>query len=138
MSETMTGKERREKAQGKRAEILQGRLRDTDPGLARYADDFIFGDVWARPGISHEERMLVAIAVLAAGGHTELLRNYLHGALQDGISPRKLHEVLVMLCVYVGFPPTVPAVGELRRVFAKAVEMGVCDADALDGLEELG
>jgi 4-carboxymuconolactone decarboxylase len=124
------GVARRERAQGVHAAALQERLVGIDAGMARYADEHIFGEVWGRPGLSHDDRMLVAITALAATGHLHLLRNYLHGALQSGIEPVKVHEALVMLHVYVGFPPSVSALWEWRQVLSSSVERGVVSAES--------
>ena len=94
------GRELRERAQGAKAEQLQDALRSLDPELAEWADEFIFGTVWSRPGLEFSERSLVAMVALAIGGHSEQLRNYMHGALQDGVPKEKLQEAMVMLCVY--------------------------------------
>jgi 4-carboxymuconolactone decarboxylase len=76
-----------------------------DEELVTWVDGFVFGRVWNRPGLSFEERMLIAIAILAASGDTlSVLRAYLDGALQDGIPVTKVHEALVMTSVYAGFP----------------------------------
>lgn len=136
MSVNPEGAARRERAQGVRADKLQAVLAALDPQMAEWADDFIFGQVWGREGLSQDERMLVAITALAAGGHTHLMKNYLHGALQAGIPARKLHEAITMLIVYSGFPPTVAALSQWRQVFDAAVEQGVVPADALDGIAE--
>lgn len=93
------GRQRRRRAQGERADQLQHALAGIDEGLADYADGFIFGQVWGRPGLEFEERMLVAITALAATEHPNQLRNYLHGALQDGMPASKIQEVMVMLAV---------------------------------------
>jgi 4-carboxymuconolactone decarboxylase len=53
--------------------------------------------------------MLVAITALGALGHTDQLKNYLHGALADGMAAREIHEALVMLAVYSGFPAALRA-----------------------------
>ena len=103
------GRERRRRAQGVKAEGLQAALTALDPGMAEWSDGFIFGEVWGREGISQDERMLVAITALAAGKNPDQMRNYLHGAIQAGISPKKIHEALVMLVVYCGFPTALQA-----------------------------
>jgi 4-carboxymuconolactone decarboxylase len=103
------GRAIRERAQGAKAASLGQVLEDLDPALLDWADSFIFGTVWSRPGLEHDERMLVAIASLASLGHISQLRNYLHGALQDGMPEDKIHETLLMLCVYAGFPATLTA-----------------------------
>lgn len=119
------GRARRFRAQGKYAEALTARMADLDPALPAYADGFIFGDVWGRPGMAFEERMLVAIIALAATRSSEQLRNYLHGALQDGMSARKVHEGLLMLTVYTGFPTALGALVVWREVVASARRQGL-------------
>ncbi|HEX2849362.1 MAG TPA: carboxymuconolactone decarboxylase family protein [Acidimicrobiales bacterium] len=119
------GRERRRRAQGKKADTLQSILASFDSGMASYADEFIFGQVWGRPGLSFEERMLVAITALAAGEHSNQLRNYLHGALQDGIPASKIHEIVVMLCVYCGFPTALEAMMEWQSVLTAARKQGI-------------
>lgn len=112
------GRALRELAQGEKAPQLQEALASLDPELAEVADDFIFGRIWAREGMELPERMLVAITALAVGGHQEQLRNYLHGALQQGIPAQKLHECLTMLVVYCGFPRALAALSTWRAVRA--------------------
>jgi 4-carboxymuconolactone decarboxylase len=114
--ESLTAKERRERAQGLKSQALQRDLELLDSEVAKWADSFVFGEVWGRSGISHEERMLVAISSLATQGRTAQLRNYLFGAVQDGISPEKVQESLVMLVVYAGFPTALVALNEWREV----------------------
>jgi alkylhydroperoxidase/carboxymuconolactone decarboxylase family protein YurZ len=119
-SRAEAGRSRRGRAQGAKADQLQAALAALDPQLAEWADDFIFGQVWGRPGLAHEERMLVAITALAAGEHPAQLKNYLHGALQDGTPPEKIHEALLMLVVYCGFPTALTALSQWRSVVEAA------------------
>lgn len=108
----------RGRAQGRKSESLQRALAALDEQLADYADEFIFGQVWSREGLVFEDRMLVAITALAMAGRDDQLRNYLHGALQEGIAYERLHEALAMLIVYAGFPTALGALGILREVQA--------------------
>ena len=112
------GPDRRRRAQGRKADGLHAALGELDPTLARWADDHIFGDVWAEDALAFEDRMLVAISMLAALGRRNQLRNYLHGALQDGRTPEELHEVVRMTTVYAGFPAAIEAGLELDAVLA--------------------
>jgi 4-carboxymuconolactone decarboxylase len=120
-----TGAALRAKVQGARHEALQANVGSIDPRLARWADDFIFGDVWTDEGLAVDDRQLVAIVALAATGNTGQLRNYLHGALQDGFDARRLHEALLMLVVYVGWPTAIGAMDVWRDVVLSARRRGV-------------
>src|SRR3954468_16370737 len=77
------GAERRARAQGAKAGKLQAALVALDPDLGRWADEYVFGEVWSDGALMFEERMLVAITALAAQNRRAQLRNYLHGALQE-------------------------------------------------------
>jgi 4-carboxymuconolactone decarboxylase len=119
------GAQRRERAQGAKHEGLRAELASLDPSMAEWADGFIFGDIWGRPGITQDERMLVAISALAATEHPAQLRNYLHGALQAGISARKIHEALLMMVVYAGFPTALTSLVVWKEVLGAARRQGV-------------
>jgi 4-carboxymuconolactone decarboxylase len=106
----------RARAQGARTEALGDALATLDPELLEWADDFIFGSVWRRPGLGFADRMLVAITALATQRATTQLRNYLHGALQDGIDPDRLREALTMLIVYAGFPTAIESLVVFKEV----------------------
>ena len=56
--------------------------------------------------------------MLAVLGSETQLRNYLHGALQDGVPPEKLHETLLMTVVYAGFPAAIAALVVWKEVLA--------------------
>jgi 4-carboxymuconolactone decarboxylase len=114
----------RARAQGGRHQDLQTALGAIDPRLAGWADNFIFGDVWNRDGVAFEDRMLVAIVALAATEKPNQLRNYLHGALQDGMDPRRIHEALLMLVVYVGWPAALQSLIVWQEVVRSARKRG--------------
>jgi 4-carboxymuconolactone decarboxylase len=119
------GAQRRRRAQGGKADGLNAALAQLDPQMAEWSDSFVFGAVWGRPGLSHDERMMVAITALAATEHPAQLRNYLHGALEAGIPSSKIHEALVMMTVYAGFPTALSALVVWKEVVASARRRGI-------------
>ncbi|MBJ7336758.1 carboxymuconolactone decarboxylase family protein [Mycolicibacterium sp.] len=110
------GAQRRHRAQGEKHAVLQQSLVDIDPEVALWSDDFVFGRVWAGEDLSWEQQMLVAITALAALGNHAQLRNYLHGALQGGVSEGAVRQALSMLTVYAGFPVGIQALNVLKAV----------------------
>ena len=118
------GRARRARAQGRKHEDLQAALGSLDPRLAEWADGWIFGTVWD-DGAPFDDRMLVAIVALAATGKPQQLKNYLHGALQDGMDPRRIHEALTMLVVYVGFPTALQSLSVWQEVVTAARTRGM-------------
>lgn len=127
----------RRRAQGAKADQLQALLTSLDPGVGKWADEFVFGEVWERPGLDFESRMLVAIASLATQGNGPLLRNYAHGALQAGVSARKIHEALVELVVYAGFPTATSMLFEWQQVLLAARRQGVAIREDIGEIQNL-
>lgn len=88
------------------------------PDLGRYIVEFAFGDIYARDGLSLQERELVTIAsLLTAGGFEPQLRVHLNGALNVGVPPQKIVETLIHCVPYVGFPRVLNAVSTAKEVF---------------------
>lgn len=68
--------------------------------IVRYA----WGEIWTRPGLEQETRRLLTIAMLVALGREQELRLHLTAALDDGLAPDTLKEVLLQCAVYCGVP----------------------------------
>jgi 4-carboxymuconolactone decarboxylase len=89
---------------GEKSDAMRKLTSELDPDLGRWAESFVFGEVWTRDGLDFEERLLVAIVALAAQGQIAQLRGYLRAALREEIPPGKVQQALLMTCVYAGFP----------------------------------
>lgn len=67
--------------------------------------DFIFAEVWTRPGLDRRSRFLIAIASAACeGGRPEVIDGYVRGALKLGeLTQAELREAALHLAVYAGW-----------------------------------
>jgi len=54
-----------------------------------------WGELWARPGLSAQDRSLITVAILAAQSRFDELRIHLRGALTSGCSVEQLQEALL-------------------------------------------
>ncbi|KAA0596292.1 carboxymuconolactone decarboxylase family protein [Azospirillum lipoferum] len=73
--------------------------------LARWALEFVFGDVMARDGLAKEDKHLAIISMLGAtGNRSELLRLHLRAAVTSGVALASIAEAIMQLSVYAGFP----------------------------------
>jgi 4-carboxymuconolactone decarboxylase len=88
------------------------------PKLAQLTDDVLFGDVWARPGLSQRDRSLVTVSALIALNRPDQLRSHLARALDNGVSKDEISEALTHLAFYAGWPNAIGAAGVAREVFA--------------------
>jgi 4-carboxymuconolactone decarboxylase len=124
-SSRIRGRDLRSRVQGEKHDDFTQGLIELDPRLAEWSDAWIFGEVWDGEGIELQDQILVAIVALAATAKTEQLRNYLHGALQAGADARRIHEALLMLPVYVGFPTAIQALVVWQKVVQSARRRGL-------------
>jgi 4-carboxymuconolactone decarboxylase len=98
-----------------RAQRLLG---DVAPKLAQLTDDVLFGDVWARPGLSPRDRSLVTVSALIALNRPDQLRSHMALARTNGLTRDELVEALTHLAFYAGWPNAITAVGVAREVFS--------------------
>lgn len=68
--------------------------------------DFVYAEVWNRPGLERRARYLISIAGAAmAGADADILDGYVRGALKDGyLSLSELREAALHMAVYGGWP----------------------------------
>lgn len=103
-------------AQQTRAQSLFG---DVNPKLAQLTDDVLFGDVWARPGLSQRDRSLVTVSALIALNRPDQLRSHLQRARDNGLTEAELIEAMTHLAFYTGWPNAITASLVAKEVFKK-------------------
>jgi 4-carboxymuconolactone decarboxylase len=90
-------------------EAVEERVRGFDADLARYLTENAYGQVFARPGLSTQQRELVAVAFLTAQQQLTQLAWHIEGALRVGCTATETKEVIVTMLLYVGWPSTLNA-----------------------------
>lgn len=68
--------------------------------LTRYA----WGEIWTRPGLDERTRRLLVLAILVALGRDAEFKMHVKAALEHGMSPGDVKEVLLQTAVYCGLP----------------------------------
>ena len=98
-------------------------LNETAPDLARFIEEFAFGDIFSRPGLNLKTRELATVAALAAMGNAPAqLRAHLHGALNAGCTQQEILEIILQMVLYAGFPAAINGVQAAKEVFAARTE----------------
>ncbi|WP_137917696.1 carboxymuconolactone decarboxylase family protein [Hydrogenophaga sp. 2FB] len=80
----------------------------TEP-IQQYITRNAWGDVWQRPGIDLKTRSLITVSMLIALGKQHELKGHVRGALNNGVTPEELQEVLLHASIYCGVPTAVEA-----------------------------
>ena len=99
------------------ANALGGATAFTQP-IQEHITAKAWGDVWQRPGLDLKTRSLITVAILTALGKQHELKGHVRGALNNGVTPAELQEVLLHAAVYCG----VPAAVEAFRTAAEVVD----------------
>ena len=77
--------------------------------LLRLADDVVFGQVYSRDGLTLQQRSMCTVAALTVLREPAQLRVHIGGALNIGISPKEIIEVIRQMAMYAGFPAALNA-----------------------------
>ena len=86
-----------------------GKASDFSMPIQQYITRNAWGDVWQRPGLDLKTRSLITVAMLTALGKQHELKGHVRGALNNGVTPEQLQEVLLHASIYCGLPAAVEA-----------------------------
>jgi 4-carboxymuconolactone decarboxylase len=82
--------------------------------------DFVFGQVWARPGLSRRQRRLVTLSCVCAADAPGPIDDHMYAALATGdLTIAELLEFTLHFAVYCGWPKASQAETCLRRQHAR-------------------
>jgi 4-carboxymuconolactone decarboxylase len=95
------------------------KLRAVAPALERYTRERLMGEVWNRAALDRRDRCLISIAALIARGQAVELGFYANEALENGVLPAEISEVVVHLAYYSGWGNAMAAVAPIGAVFAQ-------------------
>ncbi|MFL6621358.1 MAG: 4-carboxymuconolactone decarboxylase [Sulfurifustaceae bacterium] len=82
--------------------------------ITRYA----WGEIWARPGLARHARSLVTLAILVALNRMDEFRLHVRGALNNGVTPDEIRELLLQCAIYAGVPAANSAFHAAEEVLA--------------------
>lgn len=83
--------------------------------ITRYA----WGEIWSRPGLSRHARSLITLTALVALNRGDELQLHLRGAVNNGVTPEEIKELLLQTAVYCGVPAANSAFHIADKVLAE-------------------
>jgi 4-carboxymuconolactone decarboxylase len=92
-------------------------IRSVSPALAAYTQETLRGDLWKRPELSTRDRSIVTIAALIARNQTVQMAYYFNLALDNGVKPAEVSEIITHLAFYSGWENALSAVVIAGQVF---------------------
>lgn len=89
------------------------------PALAQYMENAVFADLWERSELSARDRSIVTVAALIARNHPSEMSYYFEMALDNGVTPSELSEIITHLAFYAGWTNAMSAVGVTQEIFTE-------------------
>ena len=92
---------------------------DFNRDFQRMVTEYCWGGIWGREGLSHKQRSLNNLCLLAALNRPHEFELHFRGALRNGCTLDELRETLMQIAVYAGAPAGVEAFKLARKVLAE-------------------
>jgi 4-carboxymuconolactone decarboxylase len=98
-------------------------------GLDEFSQDleslitrYCFAEVWGREQLPRNIRSMLTIAMLVAMGRAHEVRVHVMGAINNGVTPEEIKEIMIHAAIYCGVPAAVDGLRNAREVLN---ELGV-------------
>jgi 4-carboxymuconolactone decarboxylase len=86
------------------------------PEFAKLTQDFLFGDIWERPGLSKRDKSLITVTCLVALNRIEQVEFHLNKAFENGLTKEELVAAITHIAFYAGWPTAASGFSHLQKV----------------------
>jgi 4-carboxymuconolactone decarboxylase len=86
------------------------------PEFAKLTRDFLFGDIWERPGLSQRDKSLITVTCLVALNRIEQVEFHLRKAFENGLTKEELVAAITHIAFYAGWPTAASGFSHLKKV----------------------
>ncbi|SPJ16156.1 Carboxymuconolactone decarboxylase [Syntrophobacter sp. SbD2] len=95
-------------------------LKDIAPEMIDFVMEFAYGDVFSRPGLDPKSREIATIAALTAlGNAAPQLKWHIGAALNIGVTPQQIIDIMYVSTVYQGFSAGLNGIAAAREAFTE-------------------
>lgn len=88
------------------------------PYLRDLLNQVVYAETWTRPELSPRDRSMITVAVGTAMYASSEVRYHVGRALDNGVTPEEIAEVITHVAFYAGFPTAVNAARVTEQVLA--------------------
>jgi 4-carboxymuconolactone decarboxylase len=92
-------------------------VNEVSPALAHYTEGPLLNCLWKRPELSPRDRSVVTVATLVARIQTIEMPYHFAFALDNGVKPAELSEIITHLAFYAGWANAMSAVAVAKDTF---------------------
>lgn len=79
--------------------------------------EYVWSKIWARPGIDRRTRSFMNLAMLTALNRPNEVRLHVAGALNNGLTPDEIAEVILHCAAYCGIAAARSTLAQAQAVF---------------------
>ncbi|MEM7268943.1 MAG: 4-carboxymuconolactone decarboxylase [Pseudomonadota bacterium] len=95
---------------------------DFDAPFQELITEAAWGRVWSRDKLSHRDRSLITLALLAALGQWDEVAMHVRATANTGATPDEVREAMLHVAIYAGVPAANHALKIVKQTYG---EMGV-------------
>jgi 4-carboxymuconolactone decarboxylase len=107
-------------------------LNTVSPDLGKYIIEYAFGDVYSRKALDLKSKEIGVVAALTAMGNaTPQLKVHINAALNVGCNIAEVHEVILQMSAYSGFPTSINGMLALKEVLNERQSAGIKDESGI-------
>jgi 4-carboxymuconolactone decarboxylase len=92
-------------------------FKSVSPAFERYTTQTLLGGLWKRPQLSPRDRSIVTLSVTIARGQTVEMPFHLRLALDNGVKPAEISEMIAHLAFYSGWASATAASSAATGIF---------------------
>ncbi len=81
--------------------------------------EYCWGGAWANEALTHRERSMINLGMIAALNRMEEFEIHFRGAITNGLTKPELETILHQIAIYAGIPAGVACFRVANRVFAE-------------------
>jgi 4-carboxymuconolactone decarboxylase len=101
-------------------EVMSAPAPEPSTPFQKATRDFVFGDVWSRPGLSRRDRRWVTLTCVAAADSPQPIDDHVYAALASGdIELDAMLEFVLHFAVYCGWPKASHLEGVITQQWAR-------------------
>ena len=95
---------------------MLGDLTAVAPKFAKLTQDFLFGEIWKRPGLWQRDKSLITVTCLVALNRAEQVDFHLEKAFENGLTKEELLAAITHIAFYAGWPSAASGFVHLKKV----------------------
>ncbi len=97
--------------------VMMKELEKVSPDIVKYAINHVCGDIYIRPGLDVKSREMIAISALIVANNMFHVKVHIEAALNIGVSPEEIKEIIIQTSVYGGWAASLNAMMVAKEVF---------------------